>query len=101
MLRGEEIEQRYEADPATGRLVATTRTSLKPGEVAVISSAHGDIHEVRNALTDRPSIGIHGYGANTGAKGLVFDLANATSHEFISGYSSVPVPSIWDRTRDI
>lgn len=96
MLRGAEVEQHYEVDATTGRLIATARDTLHPGEVAAVSPVLGDIHEVSNALPDRTSISIHVYGANIGAvKRHVFDLVTDTSREFISGYSSAPPPNLW------
>ena len=96
MLRGEEAEQRYALDPQSGQLIPTARHTLKPGEVAAVSPTIGDVHEVRNALTDRPSISIHVYGANIGAVHRhVFDLAHRVSKDFVSGYSAAPLPNIW------
>lgn len=99
MLRGEETEQRFDIDPVTGRLIQARESTLKPGEVAAVSPSIGDVHRVRNALSDRPSISIHVYGANIGAvKRHVFDVAQNTSKDFISGYSAMPLPNIWDRS---
>ena len=96
MLRGEEAEQRYDLDPHSGQIVATGRHTLRPREVAAVSPAIGDVHEVRNALIDRPSISIHVYGANIGAVHRhVFDLAHHARKDFVSGYSGVPMPNIW------
>jgi len=101
MLRGEELDQHFDRDVATGCLVPTEQICLKPGEVAAVSPTIGDIHQVSNALRDRPSISIHVYGANIGAvKRHVFDLANNVSRDFVSGYSSAAMPNIWDRGRD-
>ena len=98
MLRGAETEQRYDRNPATGHLRPAERTTLHPGEVAAVSPAIGDIHRVRNALADRPSISIHVYGGNIGAIGRhVFDPESHDSRNFVSGYSSAPLPNIWDR----
>lgn len=96
MLRGSETEQRYALDPASGQMVPTDRHSLTPGQVAAVSPTIGDVHEVRNALLDRPSISIHVYGANIGAVHRhVFDLAHHARKDFVSGYSSAPMPNIW------
>jgi len=96
MLRGAEIEQHYEMNLATGQFVPTTRSILHPGEVAAVSPTLGDVHQVSNALPDRPSISIHVYGANIGAvRRHVFDVATNTTKDFISGYSSVPLPNVW------
>jgi len=99
MLRGAEIEQSYVTDTATGRLVPGDSAVLRPGEVAAASPSIGDIHQVRNALSDRPSFSIHVYGANIGGVNRhVFDLAGNTRKSFISGYSAAPMPNIWDRS---
>jgi 3-mercaptopropionate dioxygenase len=96
MLRGAETEQRYERDLASGDMIPGATSILKPGEVAAVSPTIGDVHEVRNALADRPSISIHVYGANIGAVHRhVFDLAHHARKDFVSGYSAVPMPNIW------
>ncbi len=101
MLRGSEIEERYERDLVTACVVPTTETVLAPGDVGVVSPTLGDIHRVRNALADRPSISIHVYGSKIGAtRRHVFDLAGDCARDFVSGYSDTPLPNIWDRSRD-
>lgn len=101
MLRGAEIDQRYDRDPATGRLVPGARVQLAPGDVGIVSATHGDIHQVSNALADRPSISIHVYGGNIGAiRRHRFDLAQNATLDFVSGYSATPLPNIWDRSTD-
>lgn len=61
---------------------------MKPGEVDCVSPTVGDVHQVRNALTDQVSISIHVYGANIGkVKRSVF-LEDGSSKNFISGYSN-------------
>jgi predicted metal-dependent enzyme (double-stranded beta helix superfamily) len=101
MLRGAEIDQRYAHDPASGILLPGERLALSPGDVGVVSRTHGDIHQVGNALSDRPSISIHVYGGNIGAiKRHRFDLARNETLGFVSGYSPAPLPNIWDRSAE-
>lgn len=101
MLRGVENDQRYERDSASGKLVPTTTTRLLPGDVGVVSPTLGDIHQVSNGLSDKPSISIHVYGGNIGAiRRHRFDLAHDATLDFISGYSPTPLPNIWDRSQE-
>ena len=101
MLRGVEIEQRFDRDPATGRLVPGARVQLTPGDVGIVSPTVGDIHQVGNGLADRPSISIHVYGGNIGAiRRHRFDLAQGTMMDFVSGYSATALPNIWDRSKE-
>src|SRR5947209_745686 len=55
MLRGAETARNFGRD-AAGRLVPTGEERLLPGMVGAVSPQIGDIHEVGNALPDRPSI---------------------------------------------
>lgn len=97
MLRGAENEQSYARDPVTGQLAATTVGTLVPGQIAAVSPSIGDVHAVSNALSDRPSVSIHVYGANIGAvRRHVFDLAQGSLKDFVSGYSAAPLPNIWN-----
>src|SRR5690242_9428628 len=63
MLRGSEVARNYAAEPC-GRLTMTGTEELVPGEVTAVSPTIGDIHQVENALRNRPSISIHVYGGN-------------------------------------
>jgi len=100
MLRGAEIDQRYELDPAAGQLVPTRRDRLMPGDIGLVSPTLGDIHQVGNGRDDQPSISIHVYGGNIGAvRRHRYDLAHGTALEFVSGYSPTPLPNIWDHAR--
>ena len=75
---------------------------LMPGQVDRVSPTVGDIHEVSNALSDKPSISIHVYGANIGAvKRHVFDPATGADKPFVSGYSSPQIPNFWDRSTEV
>lgn len=105
MLRGSETCQNYEpaADGAPlAPMVQTDSLNLSPGDVTVVSPTVGDIHKVGNALTDRPSISIHAYGANIGAVSRhVFDPAHGSRKPFVSGYASEKLPNIWDRSAEV
>jgi len=46
-------------------------------------------------------INIHVYGANIGAvRRHVFDIADGGVRSFTSGYSSVGLPNVWDRSKE-
>jgi|SRR6516165_8534560 predicted metal-dependent enzyme (double-stranded beta helix superfamily) len=66
MLRGAEVSRNYSIFPG-GKLEPRSVLRLVPGQITVVSPKIGDIHQVENALTDRPSISIHAYGGNIGA----------------------------------
>ena len=101
MLRGAEIDQRYELDSSSGQLVPTRRDRLLPGDVGVVSPTLGDIHQVSNGRDDQASISIHVYGGNIGAvRRHRYDLAHGTALDFVSGYSPTPLPNIWDYARE-
>jgi predicted metal-dependent enzyme (double-stranded beta helix superfamily) len=58
-----------------------------------------DIYQVENALTDRPSISIHGYGANIGAIARhVYLLKARETKPFVSGDANKTLPNLWDRS---
>jgi len=102
MLRGSETCQNYAPSPNEGPLVSTDQLSLRPGDVTVVSPTVGDIHRVGNALSDRPSISIHAYGANIGAVSRhVFDPEQGTRKPFVSGYANAELPNIWGRAEDV
>ncbi|MEQ9121710.1 MAG: cysteine dioxygenase [Alphaproteobacteria bacterium] len=101
MLRGAEVSQSYDRDPVTGRLLEGARTMLEPGMTECVSPTIGDIHVVKNAFEDRPSISIHVYGANLGAvRRHVFDPATGAPSRFVSGFSNTACPNIWDRSKE-
>jgi predicted metal-dependent enzyme (double-stranded beta helix superfamily) len=75
---------------------------VRPGEIDYVSPRVGDIHVVANALTDRPSISIHVYGANIGAVSRhVFDAATGAPRPFVSGYHNAVLPNFWDRSTEV
>jgi len=99
MLRGAEISRGYRLN--AGRLAADGEERLLPGAITAVSPTIGDIHQVENALLDRPSISIHAYGANIGAVARhLFALDNGEAKPFVSGYANAVIPNLWDRTAE-
>lgn len=100
MLRGAEYSQNY-AIGTDGRLVAQGEAvRLEPGQVEAVSPRIGDIHKVSNAFADRASISIHVYGANIGAVRRAVFLEDGSEKPFISGYSNIYLPNIWDLSKE-
>jgi predicted metal-dependent enzyme (double-stranded beta helix superfamily) len=100
ILRGAEIEQSFSRG-SDGRLVVEGALErLERGEVTAVSPAIGDFHRVSNALDDRPSVSIHVYGANIGAVRRSVYEPDGTSRTFVSGYSNVEMPNLWDRSKE-
>ncbi|MCA1324103.1 cysteine dioxygenase [Herbaspirillum seropedicae] len=98
MLRGAEYSQSFDAGDGSLAPVGEA-VRLEPGKVEAVSpSAAGlhDVHQVRNAFTDRTSISIHVYGANIGAVRRSVYQPDGTRKLFISGYSNATLPNIWD-----
>jgi len=97
VLRGAERCEEFEPQGTTVRSCGREHV-MQAGDIEAVSPTLGDWHRVSNALADRPSISIHVYGANIGAvrrhrlddEGRVLD--------FVSGYDSVVVPNLWDRS---
>lgn len=99
ILRGAELEQSY-SRAADGRLVEHGAPErLERGEVTAVSPSIGDFHRVANALSDRPSVSIHVYGANIGAVRRSVYEPDGTSRTFVSGYSNAELPNLWDRSK--
>ena len=72
------------------------------GQVVAVSPTVGDIHQVANAYDDRVSISIHVYGGNIGAvKRAVYDPVTGAEKPFVSGYSNLFVPNLWDRSAEV
>ncbi|MFT3776924.1 MAG: cysteine dioxygenase [Ottowia sp.] len=102
MLRGAETGQRFRRDAGGALHPEGPPARLAPGDIEMVSPATGDIHQVANAFDDRVSISIHVYGANIGAVARhVFDPATGAPRAFVSGYSSTPVPNLWDRSSQV
>jgi predicted metal-dependent enzyme (double-stranded beta helix superfamily) len=102
VLRGAEVGNRYD-EPVSGRpMHMHLPQRLARGDIDFVSPAAGDIHRVENAYADQVSISIHVYGANIGAvKRHVYDAANGTRKDFVSGYSNAAIPNVWDRSVDV
>ncbi|WP_313805512.1 cysteine dioxygenase [Sphingobium sp.] len=98
VLRGAEKVERFRRQPSGG-LVATGEDILHERQVDAVSPRIGDIHRVTNALSDRPSISIHVYGANIGAVERATYAPDGTPKTFISGYANSVIPNLWDRSR--
>ena len=100
LLRG--MEMCHEYSLAGGALRAGPSHKIRPGQIDRVSPTVGDVHQVENALTDRPSISIHVYGANIGAVSRhIFDAATGARTPFVSGYSAASLPNFWDRSMDV
>lgn len=101
MLRGAEVSTTMHPEPG-GAMHAGQVDHLEPGEVVGVGSGEEDIHWVRNALADAPSISIHVYGGNIGAIARhTFDEATSVRKPFISGYTNAVVPNLWDRSAEL
>src|SRR5471032_3533835 len=100
MLRGAEISQSFEFS-ASGELHAAGEAiHLTPGSVEKISPAQQDIHQVSNTYSDRVSISIHVYGGNMCAVSRAVYLPDGQQKAFISGYSNLSLPNIWDLSKE-
>jgi len=102
MMRGEERCEEY-APPIAGQPMRKTGDHrVRPGDIDKVSPTVGDIHVVSNALSDRPSISIHAYGANIGAVARhVFDPLNGQASAFVTGYHNSLLPNFWDRSAEV
>lgn len=99
VMRGSELCEEFNFTPDGDALIAAGSHQIAPGGIDLVSPRIGDIHRVSNALTDKPSVSIHVYGANIGAVSRhVYDLNSGNKSTFISGYSSSVVPNLWDRS---
>ena len=74
---------------------------LAPGDVEAVSPAIGDVHRVHNAYDDRVSISIHVYGANIGAVRRHTYPSGGGRKPFVSGYSNMQLPNLWDRSAEL
>lgn len=87
MLRGSECCQAYAADASGHFQPSGAVQTLLPGHVEAVSPRIGDVHQVWNALSDRPSISIHVYGANIGKVQRWVYPSEGGRKSFVSGYS--------------
>lgn len=95
MMRGAERCRSY-VRGADGRVSpAGEERVLKPGDIDAVSPTIGDIHDVANALPDKPSVSIHVYGANIGTvRRHVYDPQSGAVTDFVSGYSAAPAVNL-------
>lgn len=102
MLRGAEQCAEFDRERPDLPLRMAGRHTILPGQIDKVSPRIGDIHQVANALTDRPSISIHVYGANIGAVSRhVFTAETGAVRPFVSGYSNTLLPNPWDRSAEV
>jgi predicted metal-dependent enzyme (double-stranded beta helix superfamily) len=100
MLRGAELSQNFRRQ-ADGSLQPDGPTiRLEPGHVEAVSPNIGDIHQVSNAFSDQTSISIHVYGANIGAVQRAVYAEDGSEKAFISGYSNLLLPNLWDLSKE-
>ena len=96
ILRGAEKCQLYKPDPSGKMMPDGDELTLRPGDVEAVSPTIGDVHVVRNAFDNQPSISIHVYGGNIGKiKRSVFDESTGQEKVFVSGYANDRIPNIW------
>lgn len=100
MLRGAEYSQSFVLDEQGRPKANGEAVRINPGDVEAVSPAVGDIHRVHNAYDDRVSISIHVYGANIGAVQRFVYAEDGIRKPFISGYSNLQLPNLWDRSKD-
>ena len=100
MLRGQEVSQPFGFDASGALLPQGAATTLRPGDVEVVSPTLGDIHQVRNAMADSVSVSIHVYGANIGAVSRWVYAPDGSRKPFVSGYSNPWLPNLWDRSKE-
>lgn len=102
VLRGVEQTRRHALAGEGEPLIAGDIYRLEAGQVDLLSPHDGDIHEVANALPDRPSVSIHVYGANIGAVSRhVYEPETGVRKPFVSGYSNTQLPNFWDRSEAV
>ena len=90
MLRGQEGCQAHVQDEQGHYVAHGPSLILQPGQVEAVSPSIGDVHQVWNGLSDRPSISIHVYGADIGQVRRSVFAPDGTEKAFISGYSNAP-----------
>lgn len=101
MLRGAEVSVTMHPEPGAPMRSGQV-DHLLPGEVVGVGSSEEDVHWVENAIADRPSISIHVYGGNIGAiERHTFDPETSARKRFVSGYTNVAVPNLWDRSAEM
>lgn len=102
VLRGAEKCEEYERPGGGQPMRKTGEHRIEPGGIDAVSPTVGDIHTVSNALSDRPSVSIHVYGANIGAvRRHTYVPGTGEMKPFVSGYSNSVVPNLWDRSAEM
>jgi predicted metal-dependent enzyme (double-stranded beta helix superfamily) len=99
MLRGMEYSQPYRLRADGNVEEDGPAIRLQPGQVEAVSPRVGDIHRVSNAFDDRASISVHVYGGNIGAVRRSVYATDGARKPFISGYSNIFLPNIWDLSK--
>lgn len=92
VLRGSEINETFEL--RDGHMVKLAENVMHVGDIAELSPSIGDIHRVRSASNDGPSISIHVYGGDIGAIERHAFAADGTVKSFVSGYSNRTLPTL-------
>jgi len=100
MLRGAELSQPFERLDSDLVPVGPPHR-LAPGAVEAVSPRIGDIHKVSNAFADQISISIHVYGGNIGAVKRSIFSEDGRPKPFVSGYSNLATPNLWDRSIEL
>ena len=100
LLRGGEHAEGFQVGTSGELQAHGAPTYLKPGQVESVSPLIGDIHRVSTAFADRVSISIHVYGANIGAVPRAVYEMDGSQKSFISGYSNIHLPNIWDLSKE-
>ena len=72
---------------------------MTPGMIEAVSPRLGDWHVVANDDPSMTSVSIHVYGGNIGAiRRHRVDPESGAIIDFVSGYSALTVPNLWDRS---
>ena len=100
MLRGAELSQNFSRQADGSLRPDGPAIRLEPGHVEAVSPNVGDIHQVSNAFSDQTSISIHVYGANIGAVRRAVYAEDGSEKPFISGYSNLLLPNLWDLSKE-
>lgn len=92
VLRGSEVSETFEL--RDGHLVSLAETMMHAGDIAELSPSIGDIHRVRHASNDGPSISIHVYGGDIGAIERHTIAPDGIVKSFVSGYTNRTLPTL-------
>jgi predicted metal-dependent enzyme (double-stranded beta helix superfamily) len=101
ILRGAETCREYAPDGPARVVDRGGEHRMAPGAIEAVSPTVGDWHRVSNAMPDRTSVSIHVYGANIGAVRRHRLDASGAIVDFVSGYSGLSVPNLWDRAPSV